>query len=203
MDNDERRTAGPPEIREVDGVTTIGGYAAVYDQWSQDLGGFVERIQPGFFAGVLDNDVRGLWQHDPSYVMGRTTNGTLELWEDDIGLAYRITPPDTQWARDAVTSIRRGDVNQTSFGFAVRDELWEPQPNGPARRTLVTAKALYDVSPVTFPAYPQTSTYVRSMMDTLRAQGETPDDKPADNGRGRDETLRAWYELKQLEVSNE
>ena len=56
MENDERRIAGPPEIREVDGVTTIGGYAAVFDQWSQDLGGFIERIQPGFFAGVLADE---------------------------------------------------------------------------------------------------------------------------------------------------
>jgi len=198
----ERRTAGAPEVREVNGVTQVSGYAAVFGVWSEDLGGFVETIQPGFFADVMGDDVRALWQHDPSYVLGRTTNGTLELWEDETGLGYRIAPPDTQWARDAVTSIRRGDVNQTSFGFQVRDERWQPQVDGPARRTLVKARRLYDVSPVTYPAYPQTTAQVRSQLDALRAQAQ-PTDEPTGDDHGRDANLRAWYELKSTEVRDE
>lgn len=199
----ERRTAGPPEVRELDGVTELFGYAAVFNEWSRNLGGFVERVLPGFFADVLDRDIRALWQHKPEYVLGRTVNGTMKLWEDDIGLAYRIIPPDTQWARDVVVTIKRGDVNQTSFGFAVQQQVLEPpQKDGLARRTLVKAKDLYDVSPVTFAAYPQTSAQVRSEVAELRAQ-QPLDDTPADDQRGRDVNLMAWYDLKKLEVSNE
>jgi HK97 family phage prohead protease len=184
-DDMERRVfSGPMEIREgADGEPEIVGYAAVFDQWSQDLGGFIERIEPGFFAPVLESDVRGLWQHDPSHVLGRTTNGTLALAEDDNGLQVRIRPPDSQWARDALVSMRRGDVNQMSFGFEVAEDRWErasEETGGIARRTLIRAARLYDVSPVTFPAYPQTSVSVRQHLAGLQARAaEGADDEDA------------------------
>lgn len=169
--SEERRIAGPVEVRERDGKPVLVGYAAVFDQLSNDLGGFVERIQRGAFAGAIKGDVRALWQHDSSYVLGRTTNGTLQLSEDDKGLLVEITPPDTQWARDAMTSIQRGDVSQMSFGFNVPkgSDLWKREGKVSVR-TLTVVDPLHDVSPVTFPAYPQTNVDIRSIEETLRAQ---------------------------------
>jgi len=161
---EERRVlARPLQVRTGSLGSVITGYAAVFNVWSDDLGGFVERIQPGFFRPVLGSDVRALWQHDPSYVLGRTANGTLRLAEDAIGLAVEIHPPLTGWATDALVSLRRGDVNGMSFGFQVAEDRWEQ-----TQRTLVRAKALYDVSPVTFPAYPQTSVSVRVRVAARR-----------------------------------
>jgi HK97 family phage prohead protease len=177
------------ELRVVDGDDgpLIEGYAAVFDEWSEDLGGFRERIRPGAFAKTIgEADVRGLWQHDPNYVLGRNTADTLELVEDDRGLRYRITPPDTQWARDVLVTMRRGDVNQSSFAFeAVRDE-WGEAADGFITRELIEVK-LYDVSPVTYPAYPQTSSQVRAKVQELRGG---PVAQPAHVQIG--EMLRIW-----------
>ena len=176
----ERRVwAADLEVREggEGEAPVIAGYAAVFNEWSENLGGFREKIAPGFFAPVLDSDVRALWQHDPSYVLGRTTNGTLSLAEDDTGLRVEIQPPDTQWAADAVVSLRRGDVTQMSFGFEVAEDRWLSEGES-HERTLLEAAALYDVSPVTFPAYPQTSVSVRQHLADLEAQAAAGDDNP-------------------------
>lgn len=138
----------------------IRGYAAVFDQLSLPLGwGFREKIQAGAFAASLGDDVRGLWNHNPDYVIGRTTNNTLRLNEDEMGLRIEIEPPDTQLAQHFLTNIERGDVNQMSFLFRALDEAWD-EIDGELVRTLTKVK-LYEVSPVTFPAYPQTSVSVR------------------------------------------
>jgi HK97 family phage prohead protease len=102
----------------------IRGYAALFDTWSEDLGWFREKIQPGAFADTIkEADIRALWNHDPNYVLGRNKSDTLQLREDEKGLAVDITPPDTQWARDLMTSMKRRDINQMSFAFQkIRDE---------------------------------------------------------------------------------
>jgi hypothetical protein len=168
----ERRTVQVHELRveQREGERPqILGHAAVFEQLSEDLGGFREQIAPGAFArAVREDDVRALWQHDDRYVLGRTRSGTLNLVEDEEGLAVDITPPDTQWARDFTESIRRGDVDQMSFGFQVRRDLWEEDDQGEVIRTLLDVK-LFDVSPVTFPAYPQTSVEARSRAQQMQA----------------------------------
>lgn len=170
MSEIERRTICARELRasdEGDGPARISGYAAVYNSLSEDLGGFREMIAPGAF-GALDGDVRALWNHNSDYVLGRTRSGTLALSSDEIGLAFEATPPDTQWARDLMTTIRRGDVDQMSFGFrTVRDE-WRQETGQAPVRTLLQVE-LYDVSPVTFPAYPQTSAQVRARVSEMTA----------------------------------
>lgn len=166
------------EIRAVAGTdeTAIEGTAAVYNKWSEDLGGFREMIEPGFFENVLKNDVRALWNHNDDLVLGRTRAGTLALTDTERGLDYHITPPDTQVGRDAVTSIKRGDVTQSSFAFIVKagGDEWIREKDGSIKRVLKRggAAALMDVSPVTFPAYRQTSVHARSMVEKLEKTGE-------------------------------
>lgn len=139
----------------------IVGYAAVFNALSNELWGFREKIAPGAFAAsVAEDDIRALWQHDTAHVLGRTKSGTLRLVEDEVGLQVRITPPDTQAGRDALISIGRGDVDAMSFGFRTLDDEWEEKADGLVVRTLKKAK-LYEVSPVTFPAYSATTVGVR------------------------------------------
>lgn len=167
----ETRCAGVTELRieaqDGGGLPIIEGHAAVFDSLSQDIGfifPFKERIQKGAFKdSVQRDDIRALWNHDANYVLGRNKAGMLELEETDRGLKVRIHPPDTTWARDLTESIKRGDVTQMSFGFTVETESWSVE-NGEDIRTLERVK-LYDVSPVTFPAYLDTDVGVRSALD--------------------------------------
>ena len=154
-------------INESDGGTCIEGHAAVFDSWSETLGGifpFKEKVRKGAFAESIGrDDIRALFNHDPNYVLGRNRAGTLELVEDDVGLRVRITPPDTSWARDITTSIRRGDISQMSIGFVVEDDEWSSS-DGIDTRELKKVR-LFDVSPVTFPAYTATDVGVRAMQE--------------------------------------
>ena len=106
------------------GVTTLRGYAAKFDTLSEPLFGFREKIAPDAFADVLENDVRALFNHDPNHVLGRSAAGTLRVQQDEVGLLYEVDLPDTQAARDLVTSIKRGDVSQSSFAFTVEKDDW-------------------------------------------------------------------------------
>ncbi|AQU06100.1 HK97 family phage prohead protease [Dehalococcoides mccartyi] len=144
-----------------EGTPKIKGHAAVFNKQSVALVGFREQILPGAFAKTITkSDIRALWNHDPNYVLGRNKSDTLRLVEDEKGLSIEIDPPDTQWARDLMVSIKRGDVSQMSFGFHVIKDHWD---NDNSLRTLVEVE-LFDVSPVTYPAYPQTDVSVRSAL---------------------------------------
>jgi len=173
----ERRTIDLTEIRlisENEKQPVIRGYAAVFDKFSDDLGGFVEKIARGAFQKSLkSDDVRALFNHDPNYVLGRTKPGTLRLTEDDKGLAIEIDPPETQWARDLQVSIDRGDISQMSFGFRVVSDDWKHVNGKVSERTLIEVR-LFDVSPVTFPAYPQTTVKVRDYLKSL-GEGGVPE----------------------------
>jgi len=154
------------EIRIDDGEKPkIAGHAAVFNKLSENLGGFREKVAPGAFAkSIQKSDIRALWNHNPDYVLGRKKSGTLTLEEDDRGLAIEILPPDTQWARDLMETIKRGDVDQMSFAFKTIEDLWENQDKKESIRTLVEVD-LFDVSPVAYPAYPQTDVKVRSILE--------------------------------------
>jgi len=146
----------------------IEGYAAVFDQLSDPIMGmFREKLEPGAFKRALRGkpDVVALWNHDANYPLGRSTARTLRMAEDDSGLKVEIEPPDTQWARDLLVSMRRGDVRQMSFAFSVapKGEAWATDDTGMQIRTVSQVDRLYDVSVVTRPAYPQTSAAVRSL----------------------------------------
>jgi HK97 family phage prohead protease len=164
----EKRTFQMDELRVVRGddgePARLEGHAAVFDKWSVDLGGFREKIARGAFkTAIKDDDVRAPWNHDSNIVLGRNTSGTLEMREDKTGLAISITPPDTQFVRDVVLApIERGDVDQMSFAFSTRKDQWELKDDAPDERTLLDV-GLSDVSPVTYPAYPDTDIAVRSL----------------------------------------
>lgn len=140
----------------------ISGHAAVFNE-EADIGFFKEKIKRGAFAESIQvDDVRALFNHDPNHVLGRNKAGTLKLQEDRKGLAIEIVPPDTQFARDLLISVKRGDISQMSFGFQVQEDSWKHGEDGaPDVRTLKKVR-LFDVSPVTFPAYVGTDVAVRS-----------------------------------------
>lgn len=187
----ERRNFQIAELRIDSGADMppkISGHAAVFDALSQDLGGFRERIAPGAFAATLQSaDVRALFNHDPNYVLGRNVAGTLRLKEDMTGLAIEIDPPETAFARDLMISMARGDITQMSFGFVTKADKWAKVDGGWVR-TLLEAE-LFDVSPVTYPAYLQTDVAVRSMRAAIDAEIPT------------DESWRSSLLRKRLELS--
>lgn len=162
---DIERRAFAIEFRvEGDEKPKIRGYAAVFNKMSDELGGFRENIAPGAFKKTLkEADVRALYNHNPDVVLGRTSNGSLTLREDDRGLWMEIEPPDTAQARDVMTLIQRGDVDQASFAFKVIKDTWKNVNGETPTRTLDEVQ-LFDVSAVTYPAYPQTSVDVRARM---------------------------------------
>ncbi len=143
---------------------TIVGYAAMFNKLSLDLGYFREQIAPGAFKKALARcDVRALYNHDPACILGRTSAGTLRLVEDDIGLRMECELPDTQLGRDVAESIRRRDIQGQSFAFTTAAESWDWKAEPPLR-TLLEADQLYDVGPVTYPAYEETSVALRSFQ---------------------------------------
>lgn len=145
----------------------IVGHAAVFNSLSEDLGGFRETILPGAFADAIGrDDVRALINHDSNLILGRNRAGTLTLSEDERGLLVEITPPDTSYARDLMVSMERGDINQMSFGFSVAPggASWGETTDGVYVRTLSKCN-LFDVSPVTYPAYTQTDVALRSLSE--------------------------------------
>ncbi|MFA5436703.1 MAG: HK97 family phage prohead protease [Candidatus Neomarinimicrobiota bacterium] len=167
----ERRNFPIEELRTIteDDVKHITGYAAVFNALSEDLGYFREKIDPGAFTEtIINDDIRALWNHNSDYVLGRNKSGTLTLSEDQRGLKIDITPPDAQWARDYVASIERGDINQMSFGFETLADRWE-MIDGNEVRTLMKVR-LFDVSPVTFPAYPDTEVALRRLEKHKEAE---------------------------------
>lgn len=172
MNDIERRAFELDTVRveqREDGTRKIIGHAAVFNQLSEDLGGWREQIAPGAFAdAIAGDDVRALFNHDPNYILGRNKAGTLSLAEDVRGLAIELEPPDTQAGRDLIVSLQRGDVSQMSFGFRVRaqGQNWGEDEDGNIVRTL-TAVKLFDVSPVVYPAYPQTDVGLASLRHYL------------------------------------
>jgi uncharacterized protein len=161
----ERRFTGTCELRAIaaegDGKR-IAGHAAVFNSLSEEIWGFREKIAPGAFKEALGkSDIRALLNHDPNYVLGRTKNGSLRAWEDETGLAVEIDPPSTRWADDLLVSIGRGDISQMSFAFRVGEDEWETV-DGVDHRTILSFDEIFDVSPVTYPAYPETDVSLRT-----------------------------------------
>jgi HK97 family phage prohead protease len=207
---ERRAVAMPVECRtEADGAGKITGYAAVTERETViDLGFFAfrEKIAKGAFKDAIKNDdVRALFNHDPNFVLGRNTNGTLRLKEDDQGLRYEADTPDTQAARDVRTLIARGDVSGSSFAFTVEndDDVWDDSEVKKGKLPLRTIRkvSLYDVSPVTYPAYEGTSVSARSRtkMESIVEAARLA--KAADEQRAKDEQAAKSPEVLALEAA--
>jgi uncharacterized protein len=153
-----------------DGKPVITGYAAVFYDPSDPgteyrmYSDMVERIMPGAFDKTLrEDDARGMFNHNDNYILGRVSAGTMRLSVDRKGLKYEIDPPDTQYARDLMESIRRGDITGSSFLFKpVTNTYREVEGNYFIERNEVK---LFEVGPQPFPAYESTEAGVRSVAD--------------------------------------
>ncbi len=163
--------AGLPKLatKRTDGKAIIRGYAAVWyrkgDPGSQyDMQHFLERIAKGAFADCIKRkqDVRALYNHDASLMLGRTAAGTLKLTEDSVGLAYEVTLPNTQLAHDVAENLRVGNISGSSFSFRIADESWTRE-NGADIRTITKIETLFDVGPVTYPAYQSSTSGLRAI----------------------------------------
>lgn len=168
MNKTEKRnlTASNVEIREAeDGKRTISGYAVKWEMKSHAMGyfkRFKEQFKKGAFTESMTNDDQlALWSHDTSKVLGRTKNGTLRLFEDDIGLRFELDLPNSTLGNDAYETIKRGDVDGVSFGFQMQKQEWDENDIDNITRSILKAKLL-EISPVAFPAYPDSQVSARS-----------------------------------------
>lgn len=158
---------------------TIRGYAALFNTHSQDLGGFVETILPGAFDDVMKRgtDVVALYNHEPMYLLGRESAGTLRLSIDERGLRYEIDAPESR--ADVVEAIERGDVRGSSFAFRCKGdgEKWSRTQDGRQLREIRSVDGLFDVGPVLKPAYTSTEAFVSRRAIEI-ANSEKREEKP-------------------------
>lgn len=152
----EERAEESPRIRGHGAVFYDGTPATQFELWP----GAVERIMPEAFTEAIDrDDVRGLFNHDANMLLGRTSSGTMSLTTDARGLGFSIDPGATSVARDVVEHVRRGDVQGSSFSFVATEERWTADDDIEVRE--IRGVQLFDVGPVTFPAYPSTDVQAR------------------------------------------
>ena len=166
----------------------IEGYFAVFDSVYEIAPGMSESIAPGAFARTLSGDIRALTNHDTTLVLGRTKAHTLELREDSHGLwgSIKINRNDAD-AMNLYERVKRGDVDQCSFGFNIRSEDTDIREDGSVHWTLRDVD-LFEVSACTFPAYEETSISARSeQRDEIKKR-----------------TMQAWREnaMKKLKGEN-
>jgi hypothetical protein len=169
---------------------TVRGYAAKFEKMSNNLGvenyQFFEIIQRGAFDGVLGDDVRALFNHDANLILARSRGGkgTLRLGVDEVGLWYEFEAPNSPAGEIVLEALTREDVSQSSFAFTLdkADQHWEERTeNGKtiATRTIKRVKKLYDVSPVTYPAYEDTNSGVARSLEASLSEFRA-EQKPAE-----------------------
>ena len=156
-----RSIASKFETRESEEGLYIEGYFSVFNSTYELWPGATESVAPGAFANTLGGDIRALIDHETRLVLGRNKSGTLELREDSHGLWGRVKiNPNDQDAVNLYERVKRGDVDQCSFGFDIVKEDTEVRDDGSVHWTIREVK-LYEVSVVTFPAYTETSVSAR------------------------------------------
>lgn len=179
----------------------IEGDAAVFGVETRVGSWFREMICAEAFTRVLSEtpDVIGTFNHDWTYVLGRTTSGTLHLEQTDKSLRYSIdvNPRDTQ-AMSVWEKVKRGDVTQASFAFTVRKEEWtEPLEDGElALREIIEVGKLFDVGPVPFGQYPEASAQARSKSETFKSAVSASQASPA----GDEDAIAAHHKMRRRQI---
>lgn len=178
MDKIERRfTSEPFQVRVADGddgKTTIAGRAVVYNAWVQigpDSWGWKERIAPGALTDSLsDQGIYATFNHDADNLLGRVSNDTLRMTDSEKALMVEIDPNlDTDIGRQVLAFVKRQDVRGMSFAFSVETyEMKYPKKKTDMEEVTITKAKLYELGPVTNPAYTQTSAKLRSQIDAHR-----------------------------------
>ena len=181
-DYELRTFATSVELRSEDDKPPRGfGHFAVFNQRTEIWPGFFEEVAPGAFDDVLKDDVRVLMNHNPDLILARTGSKTARIGVDDVGGTVEWDFPNTTTGNDLRESMQRGDIAEMSFGFTVRENKWTDLEDGKVLRTILKIKRLYDVSPVTFAAYPQTDVALRSHEAWKESHEEPPPPPPPDN----------------------
>lgn len=166
-----RTVATQFETRDDGGAPHISGYFAVFNSNYEIAPGMSESIAPGAFSNTLSGDIRALINHDTTLVLGRTKAGTLTLKEDTRGLwgDVQINPND-QDAMNLYERVKRGDVDQCSFGFWIVSEETDFREDGSIHWTIKEVE-LFEVSACTFPAYEATNISAReAQRDHIKAR---------------------------------
>lgn len=148
---------------------TIGGYAAVFNRPSENLGGFIERIDTRFFNKSKADNWPGVvcrYNHQDNYILGATRSGTLRLAVDGTGLDYNVDLPEHR--ADVLELVSRGDISNSSFAFQAYEDDWGLSDQGYPLRTLVSGR-LIDVAPVSVPAYRDATVGMRSLAAHMSA----------------------------------
>ena len=156
-----RSDASQFQVREAEGDLSIEGYFSVFNSIYELWPGATESVAPGAFSETLGDDIRALVNHNDTLVLGRNKAGTLELREDSHGLwgKIKVNPNDSD-AMNLYERVKRGDVNQCSFGFMIEDEETEFREDGSIHWTIRKVN-LFEVSVCTFPAYEATEVSAR------------------------------------------
>ena len=156
-----RSEASQFQVREAEGDLSIEGYFSVFNSIYELWPGATESVAPGAFSETLGNDIRALVNHNDTLVLGRNKAGTLELREDSHGLwgKIKVNPNDSD-AMNLYERVKRGDVNQCSFGFTIESEETEFREDGSIHWTIRKVN-LFEVSVCTFPAYEATEVSAR------------------------------------------
>ncbi|GAA1787938.1 HK97 family phage prohead protease [Agromyces lapidis] len=171
-DLEMRHVSQPVEFRSADdGPGTLDGYAIVFNKYSQNLGGFVERVDPSAATKSVSDKlpVVARYNHDDNFLLGTIEAGTLRLEVDDVGVRYIVDLPDTSAGRDVAALAKRGDLRYSSFAFHTLEDEWGVTEQGFPLRTLRSIQ-LVDVAPVVNPAYRDSTVGVRSLAEHLHIE---------------------------------
>lgn len=168
------------EFRAEGDSIRVEGMAVVFNQWSEDLGGFREKIAPGALDGVIErSDVFALLDHDRRRgILGRCKYGdqrSLKLELRENGLHYALELPSTPVGEETRSGLERGEIDGSSFAFTVLEDQWE-RVGDEYQRTITKIDELYDVSPVYSPAYSQTTCDLRG-LETLKAEERAAEER--------------------------
>lgn len=181
------------EYREDNDNPAVGGYVVRWDKLSEEMFGFREKVAKGaFLKSLSEMRVLSFWNHNSDMVLGNTDNGSLVLQEDERGLKFDLTLPDTSIGRDARALIKRGDVKGMSFGFRTLREEWDEADPKKVIRTLLEVR-LYEVSPTPMPAYPQSTVAARSLEDVRNSYDEYHSEKVLRETRIRNSKINITF----------